>query len=185
MQRHFLKKAAWAVSLASAGLAGLVAPSFADVAQGVFVGSAKGIGGDVTVTITVKNGKLAEVEADTGSETPGYGHDIGRVMAERILAAGLSKVDGVSGATVTSDAVRAAAESALREAGLSKATETKARVGRWVGTAHGAKSELTAEIVVDDAGHSRIEKVASGDTPYVKDFTVQAAQSATPSRMRD
>lgn len=106
-------------------------------------------------------------------------------MAERILAAGASKVDGVSGATVTSDAVRAAAESALREAGLSKATETKARVGRWVGTAHGAKSELTAEIVVDDAGHIRIEKVASGDTLYVKDFTVRAAQSATPSRMRD
>ena len=92
-------------------------------------------------------------------------------MAERILAAGASKVDGVSGATVTSDAVRAAAESALREAGLSKATETKARVGRWVGTAHGAKSELSAEIVVDDAGHIRIEKVASGDTLYVKDFT--------------
>ncbi len=42
MQRHFLKKAAWAVSVASAGLAGLVAPSFADVAQGVLSVQQKG-----------------------------------------------------------------------------------------------------------------------------------------------
>ncbi len=84
MQRLFLKKAAWVVSLAIAGLAGLVAPSFADVAQGVFVGSAKGIGGDVTVTITVKNGKLAEVEANTGSETPGDAY--GRCRNEILCA---------------------------------------------------------------------------------------------------
>lgn len=156
---------------ASLALAWFASPALA--ADGTHTGHAKGIGGDVAVTIEVQNGRIQKIDVDTSKETPGYGRDIAATMAERIRTAGLSKVDGVSGATVTSDAVRAAAEDALRKAGLSAVTVSKTRSGKWQGTAHGAKSDLTVEIVVDEEGRVQIANVVTGDTHYVADTAVR------------
>ncbi|MDO5532617.1 FMN-binding protein [Sutterella sp.] len=142
-------------------------------ADGTFSGTAQGIASPVTVTVTVQNGKVTEVKADTSGETPGYGRDIAGKMSERILVKGSSGVDGVTGATVTSNAVRAAAEAALRAAGLSQAQSAKLTPGTFEGTARGAKSDVHMTIEVSPEGRIRIADVKAGDTEYVSETAIR------------
>ena len=102
-------------------LAVMSGASNAAPADGVYRATAQGMGGPLEVTVRVEAGKLAGVEVDASRETPGYGLEAGPEVAKRIAAAHSLEVDGVSGATVTSQAVKAAAEEAMRAAGLLEA----------------------------------------------------------------
>ena len=78
--------------------------------------SAKGFGGDVTVTVTVEDGKIAAAEAAGISETPALGGAAMPQLCEAIVANQTPYVDTVSGATLTSNAVIEAAAAALAQA---------------------------------------------------------------------
>lgn len=80
-----------------------------------YTATATGIG-DVTVTITVEDGKLVNVEVDTSNETAGIGRELGSEFAQQILEKG--SIDTVSGATVTTNAVREALADCMKQAGL-------------------------------------------------------------------
>lgn len=83
-------------------------------ADGTYQGSGKGIGGDVPVTVVVKNGAIADVEIGENSETTGIGSNaIQELPAAIIEANGTDGIDCVTGATVTSKAILSAVESAL------------------------------------------------------------------------
>ena len=75
--------------------------------------SAAGFGGEVTVTITVTDGVLTDVQAQGAAETDGVGSRAIEQLPAAILSAGRPDVDGVSGATVSSTAVRSAARAAI------------------------------------------------------------------------
>lgn len=77
--------------------------------------TATGIG-DVTVTITVEDGKITKVDVDTSNETAGIGRELGDSFAEQIMGNG--DIDAVSGATITSNAVREALAECKRKAGI-------------------------------------------------------------------
>ncbi len=77
------------------------------------VGRARGMGGDVVLGVRTKDGKISAVRVIEANETPGIGTKaLERLPEEAVRTNG--KVDTVSGATVTSDAFRAALEDALR-----------------------------------------------------------------------
>lgn len=80
-----------------------------------YTATATGIG-DVTITITVEDGKLVNVEVDTSNETAGIGRELGSEFAQQILEKG--SIDTVSGATVTTNAVREALADCMKQAGL-------------------------------------------------------------------
>ena len=87
---------------------------------GSYTGVAQGLGGDVTVTITLDSkGVITEVLAEGPDETQGIGSVAIEEMPVEMVDANSVEVDGISGATVTSQAIIAAATSALAEAGLS------------------------------------------------------------------
>lgn len=88
----------------------------AALGENQYAGTAVGIG-DVTVVITVESDMIVAVEVDTSEETQGIGRELGENFADEILATGV--VDAVSGATITSDAVRQALEEAKGAAGVS------------------------------------------------------------------
>ena len=89
----------------------------ATVADGSYEGSAKGIGGDVPVTVTVEGGKITAVEVGENSETQGIGSKaIEQLPAAIVEANGTEGVDAVSGATVTSKAICDAVNTALASA---------------------------------------------------------------------
>ena len=93
------------------------AASDATYTDGEYTAAGKGIGGDVPVTVTVKDGKVAEVTVGENSETQGIGSNAIEQLPEAIVAAnGTAGVDAVSGATVTSKAIFSAVDEALAQA---------------------------------------------------------------------
>lgn len=86
-------------------------------ASGTYSATAKGYHGDVTVTLTIKDGALTDVKAEGKEETPEVGGRALELMPKSMLAANSVEVDGVSGATHTSDAILKAAKDALAQSG--------------------------------------------------------------------
>ena len=88
-----------------------------------YTGAANGIG-EVVVTLTVEDGKITAAEVKGDGETPGFGGieacQDGTYAAQIVEAQG-AEIDGIAGATVTSDAVRKATAAALEAAGLVEA----------------------------------------------------------------
>ena len=86
--------------------------------DGEYTAEGKGIGGKVPVTVTVKDGKIAEVTVGENSETQGIGSKaIEQLPAKIVEANGTEGVDAVSGASVTSKAIFSAADECLEQAG--------------------------------------------------------------------
>ena len=86
--------------------------------DGTYVGAGKGIGGEVPVTVTLDDdGKIASVTVGENSETEGIGSKAIEQLPEQFVglstADEIDAVDGVSGATLTSNALKAAIKAAL------------------------------------------------------------------------
>lgn len=80
--------------------------------SGDFTGTAKGMGGDVTVTLTLEDGKITGCTAEGKDETPGIGTLALEQLPAQIAETGSIAVDGVSTATITSNAIKEAAAAA-------------------------------------------------------------------------
>jgi fumarate reductase flavoprotein subunit len=76
----------------------------------------RGHGGDVTVTLTVKDGKITDCKIVGDGETPALGGKAVAQMPAEYIQAGSLEVDGVAGATVTSNAIKSAAQMAYNQA---------------------------------------------------------------------
>ena len=108
-----------AVSLFGYGCGAKSASTSSDAGvSGDFTGTAKGFGGDVSVTLTLTDGAITGCTAEGKDETEGVGSQAIAKMPGEIAESGSIAVDGVSGATVTSTAIKEAAAAALTAAGL-------------------------------------------------------------------
>ncbi len=83
---------------------------------GEYTASAQGMESLVTVTIKVDETSILEATVDTAGETAGLGEPAGAKLAEEILSKQSIDIDGVSGATVTSKAAKAALEECIAKA---------------------------------------------------------------------
>lgn len=90
-----------------------------------YTGTAQGIG-EVSVTLTVEDGKITAAEVAGENETKGIGYEpcADGTFADAIVAAQGVDFDSISGATVTSNAVKDAAKKAMAAAGLIEAEDT-------------------------------------------------------------
>ena len=82
---------------------------------GTYTGTGSGFGGDITVTLTLEDGVITECSIDGPDETETVGGAALDELAEQVVAANGSEIDGVSGATYTSDGVSEAVANALGE----------------------------------------------------------------------
>lgn len=92
--------------------------SVAGLKSGEYTETAQGMGGPVSVTLIVKDGILVDVSIVGDSETQGIGSVAIEECAEQLKEAGSAVIDGVSGATVTSNAIKEAASAAFRKASM-------------------------------------------------------------------
>ena len=102
----------------------LVAPAAAQAlpADGTYTGSANGMGGALEVSVTVEGGKIAAVDVLSHQETPGISDPALEKLPAAIVEAQSTEVDGVAGATLTSNAIKGAVDAALSgEGGSEKA----------------------------------------------------------------
>lgn len=93
----------------------LCAGSLAEAAltDGSYVGTAAGKMGDVTVEVVVSNGAVSAVNVLEHEETPGLSDAAIAEVPAQIVEKQSVEVDAVAGATVTSEAIMAAAKEAL------------------------------------------------------------------------
>ena len=83
-----------------------------DLPDGTYKGSAKGFGGDVEVSFTVKSGIASDLTITGEKETAEVGGKAVEKIKRDLLSKGELKVDNVSGASLTSKAVKEAIENA-------------------------------------------------------------------------
>ena len=138
-----------AVSLFGYGCGAKSASTSSDAGvSGDFTGTAKGFGGDVSVTLTLTDGAITGCTAEGKDETEGVGSQAIAKMPGAIAESGSIAVDGVSGATVTSTAIKEAAAAALTAAGLNP-DDYKTAVEN---DATAEDSTVDADVVVVGAG---------------------------------
>ena len=138
-----------AVSLFGYGCGAKSASTSSDAGvSGDFTGTAKGFGGDVSVTLTLTDGAITGCTAEGKDETQGVGSEAIAQMPGKIAESGSIAVDGVSGATATSTAIKEAAAAALTAAGLNP-DDYKTAVEK---DAAAEDSTVDADVVVVGAG---------------------------------
>ena len=152
-------KEAVKAAMAEAGLEDAAAESAADdaaltvaledAADGTYAATAQGFGGDITVDVTLSGGKIADVKIVGDSETPGLGAVAVEKMPAQLLEAQSADVDGVAGATVSSNAIQAAFGDALAKAGVDASTLVKQVAAQ---TAEKTQETRDVDVVIVGAG---------------------------------
>lgn len=83
---------------------------------GTYSASSQGLSSDITVTMTLDETRITDVQVDASGEIESIGGAAASEMAQRILSAQSANVDTVAGATVTSDAIKMAAVDCIAQA---------------------------------------------------------------------
>ena len=160
--------------------------------DGEYEGTATGYGGPLTVRITIKDGKLTDIKVISQTETPEY-FNKAKAVIDKILSSGSVDVDSVSGATISSNAIKKAVADALHKAGskqkakisiakndVSKANSrrgnaggtfsianTNLKDGVYTGTGQGFNGPISVRVTVSGGNVVNVEILSySDDAPY-------------------
>ena len=157
------------------GLLLSAAPTFAEGLQdGTYTRAAQGFQGDVTVTLTIENGKIVSVELDGPAETETIGQAALPALKEQILEKQSADIDAVAGATVTSNAVKTAVAAILAEASGEAAVEaTEIKDGTYTGIGNGYHGQIPVTVTIVDGKIAAIEVGENQETPGVADLIIE------------
>ena len=103
---------------ACGGSAPVATTEAAAPAAASYTGTAQGMGGEVSVTLTIENGVITDCVATGDKETDGIGSVVIAQFPAQVVEGNTINLDAVSGATITSNAFIEAAKAALTAAGL-------------------------------------------------------------------
>ena len=108
-----------AILLTAVLMFGISAPAMAEdgMTPGTYVGTATGMDGEVRIAVTVDQEKITAIDIEYENETDGVGDEAILILKDSILNAQSLGVDSVSGATISSAAMKAAVADALTQAG--------------------------------------------------------------------
>ena len=110
------------------GASGTAAASTADAiyTAGTYTATAEGCLSDVTVTVTVSDKAITDVRVDASGETAELGGKAAEELPGEIIRSQSTDVDGYTGATLTSDAIKKAAADCIAQASGKKAASSQA-----------------------------------------------------------
>lgn len=117
------------------------------IKSGTYEVEGVGFGGKMSVKVTIKDGKIDDIEIGKNYETNGAGRVALEYVSQRIIEGQTTNVEAVSGATISSSSLMALVRKALEEAGA-----TKDQFSEDYKIARDIKSEREAEIVIIGAG---------------------------------
>ena len=121
---------------------------------GTYTGTATGIG-EVKVTMTFSETAITEVVVDASNETESIGGVAAPTLQEALMTAQNAEIDNISGATVTTNAVKKAAASCIEQAMGVKADSADSSASSdedWLGTEPEIdESKVTKTVDVDVA----------------------------------
>lgn len=137
---------------------------------GEYEGVAQGFGGLVTVKVTVDDAAVTAVEITADSETPAIGGAAAEGYKTSLIGVSDAEaVEVVSGATVTSTAVKTALADALAKASgeAAEAAELAFTAGTYTGTGKGYVGNVELSVTFSETAVTGIEVVASSETDHV------------------
>ena len=102
--------------------------------------------------MTFSDSAVTDVVVDTSGETASYGAAAAEELKNQLLNAGSDEIDGVSGSTITSDAVKKAAKSCFAQA-KGKATVTSVQLPTGDETDWLGKEPDIDEAAITGRGH--------------------------------
>ena len=147
--------------------------AYAELTPGTYEGTAQGFGGTVTVKVTVDASAITAAEITGAGETPALGGAaIEQMSAALVGAADAQAVDGVTGATVTSNAVKEALAAALAQAaGEAPAADAALAftAGTYTASAKGYNGAVEVSVTFTDSAIASIEVTAHKETAHVGD----------------
>ena len=110
------------------GASSTAATSTADAiyTAGTYTATAEGCLSDVTVTVTVSDKAITDVRVDASGETAELGGKAAEELPSEIIRSQSTDVDGYTGATLTSDAIKKAAADCIAQASGKKAASSQA-----------------------------------------------------------
>ena len=141
-----------------------VAACSSDVKEETFEASAAGFGGDVTVKVTFKGEDITKVEVSGPSETQGVGTNAIEQLPAKIEEADSADVDAVSGATITSDAIKSAVRKAIKQKNGETESAVSFTAGTYTSTVQGYRGEITGEVTFDETSIVSVNVTNCGDT---------------------
>ncbi|MBR1559378.1 MAG: FAD-dependent oxidoreductase [Clostridia bacterium] len=114
-----MKKTLTRIALALALVLALGMAAVAETAaDGVYHGASFGRNGDIEVDVTLTDGALSDIAVTAHTETDNIGTVAVEELPGMIVEAQSLAIDGLSGATFTSNGIKRAVENALTEAGI-------------------------------------------------------------------
>lgn len=121
-------------------------------ANGVYEGSANGMGGAVKVAVTVEDGKISGVEVLEHKETAGISDPAIEQIPQAIIEAQSTDVEAVTGATVTSEAIKEAVAAALSGESTEEAGELEITIEPDVIVVGAGMAGLSASVRAAELG---------------------------------
>ena len=134
--------------------------------DGSYTATSQGFGGPVDVTINVSGGVIDKVEISGAQETEGIGLSAFDSLAASIIASQDASIDTVTGATMTSKAVIAAAQDCFNQASGTVAAEAKLADGTYTAGAwsFATNRQLNVSVDIADGKIAAITVGENGDT---------------------
>ena len=169
-----------------------VVPTGNSFTAGEYEGVALGKGGDLTVKVTLSDTAMEKVEVTSQNETAGIADPALETLPQAIVdAQSVFGVDDVSGATITSHAIKEAVADALAKAGVdarelvaSAAPAAEAATeGAEAETAAAAEAETTAaaEAETTAATEEKATEAKATEAAAEEEATEAAADAAAPA----
>ncbi|HCX65902.1 MAG TPA: flavocytochrome C [Eubacteriaceae bacterium] len=149
------------------------------VDEQTYTNTVKGYGGEVTVTVALSGEDITRVEAEGPKETEGIGSRAIEELPEAIAEKNSTDVEGVSGATVTSGAIKLGVEAALKEAAGEEADALSFEAGTYTAETFGNSSMIKVEVETSESEILDIKVVEHNETPILYD----AAEELTIERV--
>lgn len=161
---------------------------------GTYTATATGYHGEVKVTMTFDANSITNVVVDAAGETENVGAAAADTLARQVMDAQSSAIDGVTGASLTSNAVRTAAADCIAQAGGTVAAAPtvveQITVGPntdWLGKAPEiGESEITetleTEVLVVGGGNAGLMTAAKAAEGGAKVLVIEKAISSMNER---
>ena len=167
-----MQKKVFSFTLIAFAVAGLISCGGKSIKNGTYTSSIQGMNDAIEVSVTIADKKIADVRVTKNSETPGIGSPLMDAKGTILTAGGASpvelipaeiekhqsvNVDVVTGATITSAAIKAAVSNCLKEA--------KANPSDWNAKPEAAPAPANASadvVVVGGGGAGLAAAIAAG-----------------------
>lgn len=139
--------------------------------DGTYSATAQGFGGEITVDVTLSGGKITDVKIEGESEFPNMGGKAVEQMPAQFIAAQSADVDGVAGASVSSNAIRSAFIDALAKAvGISL---QRIPDGTFSATAQGMFGEIAVDVTLSGGKITDVKIEGKDETPSLGGIAIE------------